>query len=126
MEKPEFFEQVDKRGYYRPVGEVTFDHGVGMVARAMVYARENGMTELLANVRGLRSPYSTLTVFDRYSMAVRWAEAAGTALRVALVARDEMMDPDKIGLLMAQNRGVNGDVFTDEIEALAWLDRLAP
>ncbi len=125
MEKPEFFEQVDKRGYYRPLGEVTFDQAIAMVATAMIYARENGMAELLANVRGLRAPYSALTVFDRYSMAVRWADAAGTGLRVVLVTRPEMMDPDKIGLLMAQNRGVTGEVFTDESEALAWLDRLA-
>jgi hypothetical protein len=126
MDKPEFFEQVDKRGYYRPVGEVTFDQAIAMVATAMIYARENGMVELLANVRGLRAPYSTLTLFDRYSMAVRWADAAGTGLRVVLVTRPEMMDPEKIGLLMAQNRGVTGEVFTDESEALAWLDRLAP
>lgn len=126
MDKPEFFEQVDKRGYYRPVGEVTFDQAIVMVATAMIYARENGMAELLANVRGLRAPYSTLTLFDRYSMAVRWADAAGTGLRVVLVTRPEMMDPEKIGLLMAQNRGVTGEVFTDESEALAWLDRLAP
>ena len=126
MDKPEFFEQVDKRGYYRPVGEVTFDQAIAMVATAMIYARENGMAELLANVRGLRAPYSTLTLFDRYSMAVRWADAAGTGLRVVLVTRPEMMDPEKIGLLMAQNRGVTGEVFTDASEALAWLDRLAP
>jgi hypothetical protein len=126
MDKPEFFEQVDKRGYYRPVGEVTFELAVSMVADAMIYSRENGITELLANVRGLRAPYSTLTVFDRYQMAVRWADSAGTELRVVLVTRPEMMDPDKIGLLMAQNRGVTGEVFTDEAEALAWLDRIAP
>jgi hypothetical protein len=126
MDKPEFFEQVDKRGYYRPVGDVTFERAVAMVADAMVYARRNGMTELLANVRGLRAPYANLTIFDRYAMAVRWADSAGTEMRVVLVTRPEMMDPDKIGLLMAQNRGVTGEVFTDEAEALAWLDRLAP
>jgi hypothetical protein len=122
MDKPEFFEQVDKRGYYRPVGDVTFEQAVALVADAMVYARENGMSELLANVRGLRAPYSSLTIFDRYAMAVRWADSAGTGLRVVLVTRPEMMDPDKIGLLMAQNRGISGEVFTDEADALAWLD----
>ncbi len=34
----------------------------------------------------------------------------------------EIIDPQKIGVLMAQNRGVNGDVFTNETDALAWLD----
>lgn len=122
MDKPEFFEQVDRRGYYRPVGDVSFEKGVEMVANAMAYARENGMTEMLANVRGLNWSFASVTIFDRYSMAVRWADVAGSNLRVVLVARSEMLDPDKIALLMAQNRGASGEVFTEEAEALAWLD----
>jgi hypothetical protein len=122
MDKPEFFEQVDKRGYYRPVGDVTFDKCVSMVAEAMKFARDHGMTEFLANVRGLNAPFSSVTIFDRHALAVRWAECAGTGLRVVLVARPEMMDPDKIALMMAQNRGITGEVFTDEAEALRWLD----
>lgn len=122
MEKPEHFEQIDKRGYYRPVGEVTFEKAITRVADAMLYARENGMTELLADVRGLNAAFASVTIFDRYTLAVRWAESAGSGLRVVLVARPEMMDPDKIGLLMAQNRGVSGEVFFDEADALAWLD----
>ena len=46
----------------------------------------------------------------------------GGALRVAIVARPELIDPQKTGVLMAQNRGVNGDVFEHEADALAWLD----
>ena len=122
MEKPEFFEQVDKRGYYRPVGDITFEKAVAMVADAMLYARENGMTELLADVRELKAAFSSITIFDRYAMAVRWADCAGTNLRVVLVARPEMLDPDKIARLMAQNRGADGEVFTNEADALAWLD----
>ena len=44
-----------------------------------------------------------------------------------MVARAEVVDPQKIGVLMMQNRGGNGDVFTNENDALAWLDsRLEP
>jgi hypothetical protein len=32
------------------------------------------------------------------------------------------MDPQKFAMLMAHNRGVNGDVFTNEAEALQWLN----
>ena len=39
-----------------------------------------------------------------------------------MVARPELIDPEKIGVLMAQNRGASGDVFTTEAAALAWLD----
>jgi hypothetical protein len=122
MEKPEHFEQVDRRGYYRPVGDVTFEKAITLVADAMLYAREHGMTELLANVCGLKAAHAGVTIFDRHAMVVRWADCAGTALRVVLVARPEMIDPDKIGVLMAQNRGVSGEVFTNEAEAIAWLE----
>ena len=71
--------------------------------------------------------YQPPTVFARYAMATRWAQSAGATLRTAMVARPELIDPQKIGALMVQNRGVIGDVFASEIEALAWLDaRLGP
>jgi hypothetical protein len=41
---------------------------------------------------------------------------------VATVLRADVYDPQKLGQLMAQNRGVSTDVFTNESEALAWLD----
>lgn len=117
----EFFEQVGTRGFYRPVAVVTFEQAVDWVAAAMLHARERGLADLLANTHGLTG-YPPPSTFARYSLAVKWAEAAGGALRVALVARAEIIDPQKIGVLMAQNRGVNGDVFTNETDALAWLD----
>lgn len=121
MQAPESFEIVGSRGFYRPVGIVTFEQAVDRVAVAMSYARERGLTDLLASTLGLTG-FPPPSTFARYALAVKWAEAAGGALRVALVARPEVIDPQKIGVLMAQNRGVNGDVFTREADALAWLD----
>jgi hypothetical protein len=40
-----------------------------------------------------------------------------------MVVRPDLMDPQKIGALMAQNRGVSGDFFLSEQEAIRWLDR---
>jgi hypothetical protein len=121
MEAPEHFEQIGSRGFYRPVAVVTFEQAVDMVAQSMRYARERGLVDLLVNTRGLTG-YPNPSTFARYSLAVKWAESAGAALRVALVSRPEVIDPQKIGVLMAQNRGVNGDVFIHETDALAWLD----
>jgi hypothetical protein len=121
MQAPEFFESVGSRGFYRPVGIVTFEQAVDMIARAMSCSRERGLADLLANTNGL-SGFAPPSTFARYALAVKWAEAAGGALRVALVTRAELIDPQKIGVLMAQNRGVNGDVFTTETAALEWLD----
>jgi hypothetical protein len=121
MNAPEFFEQIGTRGFYRPIAIVSFEQAIEMVAQAMRYARERGLVDLLANTNGLTG-YPQPSTFARYSLAMKWAEVAGGALRVALIARPEIIDPQRIGVLMAQNRGVNGDVFTNESDALAWLD----
>src|SRR3954464_13209360 len=115
------FEQVGSRGFYRPIAQVSFEQAVDMVANAIANARELGLADLLVNTIGLTG-FSPPSVFARYDMASKWASSAGAALRVALVARTELIDRQKIGVLMVQNRGGTGDVFASEIDALAWLD----
>jgi len=115
------FEQVGRRGFFRPVGVMSFDHAVEIVAEGMRHARSLELVDLLVNTGGLTG-FPAPDVFARYSLATKWAESAGSGLRVAMVARAEIIDPEKIGVLMAQNRGVNGDVFTTEAAAIAWLD----
>jgi len=120
------FEQVGARGFYRPIAHVSFERAVDLVAESMITARELGLADLLVNTKGLTG-FTPPTVFARYDMAGKWTQSAGAALRVALVARPELIDPQKIGVLMMQNRGGHGDVFSNEPEALAWLDaRLGP
>jgi len=115
------FEQIGKRGFYRPSARVSFEQAVEMVAGAMRESRSLGLADLLVNTKGLVG-FGHPSIFARHTLAVEWARAAGTNLRVAVVARAELIDPQKIGVLMAQNRGVAGDVFTNEAEAIAWLD----
>jgi hypothetical protein len=117
----EHFEQIGTRGFYRPRGRATFEQAIEMVARSMVHARECGCHDLLVNAYGL-SGLESPNIFTRYTLAVRWAESAGSKLRVAMVAAAELIDPDKIAITMAQNRGVTGDVFTNEAAAIAWLN----
>ena len=120
------FEQVGSRGFYRPIAQVTFEQAVDMVAEAMKTTRELGLADLLVNTTGLTG-FAPPSVFARYAMATKWAQSAGAALRTALVARAEFIDSQKIGVLMVQNRGVTGDVFSNEADALLWLDaRLGP
>jgi len=120
------FEQVGSRGFYRPIAHVSFEQAVDLVAEALVTARELGLADVLVNTTGLTG-FAPPSVFARYAMAGKWTQSAGAALRVALVARPELIDPQKIGVLMMQNRGGTGDVFASEAEARAWLDtRLGP
>lgn len=115
------FEQVGKRGIYRPTGSVTFERAVEMVGEGMRHARSLGLQDLMVNTTGLTG-FPPPSIFARHALAVKWAESAGSGLIVALVARLELIDPQKIGVLMAQNRGASGDVFPTEAAALAWLD----
>jgi hypothetical protein len=116
------FEQVGKRAIYRPVGSVTFERAVDMVAEAMRTARALGLVDLLVNAYGLTG-FASPSIFGRHALAVKWAEVVGgSGLHVAIVVRPELIDPEKIGVVMAQNRGVSGDVFATEAAALAWLD----
>ena len=121
MKIPDHFEQIGKRGFYRPVAIVTFEQAVDMVAASVTHARSLGLVDMLANTTGLTG-FSPPSTFGRYALAVKWAESTGGVLRVAMVARADLIDPQKIGVLMAQNRGANVDVFTTEAAALAWLD----
>ena len=118
---PKDFEQIGKRGIYRPVATVSFEQAIEMVAAVMRDARALELTDLLVNAKGLTG-FASPSVFGRYNMAVEWARSTAGALRVALVVRPEQMDPQKIAVLMAQNRGVVGDVFLNEADALVWLD----
>ena len=115
------FEQVGRRGFFRPVGVVSFDQAIEIVAEGMRHARSLELADLMVNTTGLAG-FPAPDVFARYSLASKWAESAGASMRVALVARADLIDPQKIGVLMAQNRGVNGDVFPTESAAIAWLD----
>ena len=117
---PEFVERVGQRAYYRPVLAVNFEQALGLFASAIEWARDQKCTDMLVNACGITG-IESLTTFMRYELAVRWAQSAGT-LRVALVVPEALMDPKKFAMLMAHNRGVNGDVFTDEAEALRWLN----
>ena len=121
MQSLKHFEHVGKRGFYRPIGTVTFDRAVEMAAESMRHARALELMDLMINSIGLVG-FPSPDDFQRYALAKKWAESAGATLAVALVCRPEVMDPQKIALLMAQNRGVAGDVFLNELDALSWLD----
>jgi hypothetical protein len=53
-------------------------------------------------------------------MATEWASIA-RGLRLAVVARAELIDPERFGITVARNRGLSANVFTSEAEAIDWL-----
>ena len=121
MEELEGFATNGHRGHYRPAGSVSFDQAVTHVRAAIAAARWKELTELLVDTTawtGFASP----DTFQRFLAAVAWAEEARGSLRLAMVARPEMIDPRKFGVTVAANRGLESNIFPTEAEARDWLD----
>jgi hypothetical protein len=120
MSSPEHFKITASHGEYRPVGEVSFPEAIALMCAALTYARESHVGKLLVDTRGLGGfgPPSTL---ERFQLGRDCAEAAKGAVIAAVVAKEEMIDPQRFGVTVARNRAMQVEVFTDEAEARAWL-----
>ena len=105
---------------FRPSGQVTLDDAVEMVTAAIGFARTQNIPKLLVIISGLTG-FDPPAVSTRYFYFKKWAAASGGAVRVALVDRPEMIDPQKFDVMVAANSGLISEVFTSEDEALAWL-----
>lgn len=117
---PEFLLVTDQYATYRPVVETTFTEAIELIDAAIRYCRQSGIGRLLVDITRLTGfpPPSTT---ERFTFAKMWAETAGGALVMSMIAPSDMIDPDKIGVTMAANRGLTGNVSTDEAEAIKWL-----
>ena len=92
----------------------------GKVIEVITYAREQGIPKLLIDTTKWTGHESPDTL-ERYQWAAAFTKAARSAVKVAKVVRPEMMDPDKFEVTVARNRGLVGNVFDSEKQALAWL-----
>ena len=121
MEELDGFVIEEGRGFYRPVGTFSFDEVVVLVRAAIATARRNKVRDLLVDTTALTG-FPSPDTFQRFVAAVAWANEALARLRLVMVARPEMIDPQRFGVTVAANRGLVSNIFTTEAEALAWLD----
>ena len=120
MDKPEHFEMADGIAVFRPAGCISQQQAVQGVTSAIAFAREQGVKKLLVDITGITG-LQPPSLASRYNMMHEWAGAARGRVCVAMVARPEMIDPQKFGVTVASNIGMVADVFEVEEEALAWL-----
>jgi hypothetical protein len=120
---PEHFQLDGAVAYYRPVGQVSLDQTVKLVSAAILFARDRKISRLLIDATQLTGA-PVPTTLEHFSMAQQLARDAQCAVKVAMVAKPELIDPRKFGITVARNRGLIADIFPSEAEALAWL--LAP
>lgn len=120
MKTPERFEVMDDYACFRLSGHGPLADAATKVIEVINFAKNHGVHNLLVDTTSWTGHVSPGT-FERYEVASAFAKAAGPALKVAMVVRPEMMDPDKFEVVVAKNRGLTGNVFDSEKDALAWL-----
>jgi len=117
---PDHFVLHAGRGIYRPEGFMSFDQAVALIRAAIAAARRNQVRDLLVDTTALTG-FPSPDTFERFLAAVEWAEEASAGVRLAMVARAEMIHPQKFGVIVAANKGLVSNIFTTEVEARAWL-----
>jgi len=120
MKAPDHFEVMEGYCCYRLSGHGPLAEAAGKVIEAIIYCREQGIRNLLIDTTkwtGHKSPGS----IERFNVACAFTEAARSAVKLSMIVRPEMMDPRKFEVTVATNRGLIGNVFDSEKDALAWL-----
>jgi hypothetical protein len=120
MKTPENFEVMEGYCCYRLSGHGPLEEAASKVIEVITFSKEQKMRNLLIDTTGWTGHKSPDTV-ERYYVAKAFAEAALCKVKLAMVVRPEMMDPDKFEVTVAKNRGLVGNVFDSEKDALAWL-----
>jgi hypothetical protein len=111
---------LESHASYRPVGHASFREAVDLASQVIAFCHDHAIRRLLLDSTGLTGLGSP-TDSDRYYMAERFAPAAMGVVKVVIVARQDFIDPERFGMLVARNRGLRGNVFATEVEALEWL-----
>jgi len=116
---PEGLELEDQNGFLeaRFLGAFSVDRFNRQADAASRACRDRKVTKLLVDLSRLKA---TLTTLERYELASH-AVRVSVGLRVALLVVPTFLDPHKFGILVAQNRGLRVDAFTERPKAVDWL-----
>jgi len=117
---PEFLSLEGNYASYRLSGRFTFDQTVALIDEALIFCCDNGIHNLLVDITAVTG-FPPPTTIQRFTFATRWAKTAGGRVTLSMLAPSEMIDPDRIGVTMANNRGLQSNVFTAEPDAVSWL-----
>ena len=83
--------------------------------------RKHQVRAALLDTREVPGPVSFM---DRFQLGTLAGQHL-SGLRIGVLARPDQADPQRIGQLVAKNRGVEVEVFTDPAAADAWLKERA-
>jgi len=120
MTLPQHCELVDGILYFRPSGPIGVPVIIDQMLELIKFARGHRTAKLLANLTRIEtSVWPNLA--QRYFYMRELAGAAQGMVRIAFAMPAEAIDPEKFGVLVGRNAGLDNEVFTNEPEAVAWL-----
>jgi hypothetical protein len=117
------FDLLDGIAVCRLAGEYAFPSGVHIMRDAIAQARARRISRLMIVITETTG-YGVPSLSMRLAMMREWADAAEGFVRVVIVCRPEYIDPNKFGVTMAANFGMQAEVFASEGDGMAWLRRL--
>jgi hypothetical protein len=120
MKAPEHFETMEAYSCFRLSGDGPLEEAANEVIEAITFSREQGIRNLLIDTTHWTG-HPNPTTLERFNWADAFAKAALTKVKVAMVVRSEFMDPELFEVTVARNRGLFGNVFDSEKQALEWL-----
>jgi hypothetical protein len=98
-------------------GVFQIDWFTALIADIAIRVRAVETTSVLVDVRGLTG---SMTFVDRYRAGYKAANS-GIVVPVAVVGNEPLVDPSRLGEMVARNRGANVKVFTELADAERWL-----
>jgi len=102
------------------VASGSFDHAqlADVLKDIFTASSRHGLRKILIDARTLEGEISLMARYDLGRIA---AELQREPVRIAVVASEDQIWPDRFGENVANNRGVMAKVTTDIAEALKWL-----
>jgi hypothetical protein len=99
--------------------DISFIEAVELIKNAVMHCREKEHSRLLVDCTAMQ--IEILSTAERFLFASEIAKASQACVRIVVIARTEIIDPNKFGVTVAANRNLSANVFANENEALAWL-----
>lgn len=101
-------------------GASPFSVAVQQVDDALRQAVEQEIRKVLVDVRGLTG-FTRPSIAAMSEMARRWASTAQGRVKMAMLSRPELNDPERFGVIIARRLGFEVELFKTEVAALEWL-----
>ena len=109
---------------FRPAGPTTAQDLLELLKKTMTACQESRLTRVLVDIT--RLTHKPFTTIDRFQFASGLAASWDRGIKLAIAGREDQVDQEGFGVLVAKNRGLYVGVYTSEGEALTWLLKGGP